>query len=141
MSLLKYNSHSINALADHFFKGSIADFVGSDFVQSQPTVNVIETDKAFRLELAAPGLEKGDFHLNIEKNHLKISVKKEQEEMAEGEKFTRREFAYTSFERSFKLSDKVDQEAISASYEQGILNIHVPKKAAEIIQRRNIEIS
>jgi len=127
MNFLKYNlfgpnHHSLNTIADHLLNGSIADFVGSDFINSQPSVNVIETETDFRIELAAPGLEKEDFQLNIEKDQLKISVE-------------------NSFERSFNLSDKVDKNKISAIYENGILNILVPKREVEIIKKRSINIS
>ncbi len=146
MNFLKYNifgphNQSLNTIADHLFNGSIADFVGSDFVNSQPSVNVIETGKDFRLELAAPGLEKEDFQLNIEEDQLKISVEKKKEEAPKSENFTRREFAYTSFERSFNLSDKVDKNRISATYENGILNISLPKKEVEVVKKRSIDIS
>lgn len=146
MSLIKYhpftlNNQTFNTIADHLFNGSISDFIGSDFVHSQPAVNITETNDAFKLELAAPGLEKEDFDLNIEDKHLKISVKKEKEETKEDQKFTRREFAYTAFERSFKLSDKVDLAKISATYENGILQVNVPKKEEAVVVKRNIEIS
>lgn len=146
MSLLKYhpfasNGHTFNTIADHLFNGSISDFIGSDFIHSQPAVNITETNNAFKLELAAPGLDKEDFNLNIEDKHLKISVKKEKEEAKEDQKFTRREFAYTAFERSFKLSDKVDLTKISATYENGILQVNILKKEEAVVVKRNIEIS
>lgn len=146
MNLLRHNpfgskNHPLNTVVDHLFNGSIADFVGSDFVSSQPSVNVIESDKEFRIELAAPGLKKKDFQLNIEKDQLTISVEKKKEETVESDKFTRREFAFSSFERSFTLSEKVDKNKIAATYENGILNIIIPKKEIEEVSKRSINIS
>lgn len=146
MNLIKYhpfasNSHALNTITDHLFNGNIGNFIGSDFIHSQPSVNIIETNEAFKIELAAPGLSKEDFELNIEDKHLKVFVKKEKEELKEDKKFTRREFAYTNFERSFKLSDKVDVAKISAIYENGILQVTIPKKEEEVVIKRTIEIS
>lgn len=147
MNLLKYNpfgskDHPLHTIADHFFNGSIADFVGSDFVNNQPSVNILESEKAFNIELAAPGLEKKDFHLKVEEDQLKITFEKKTKEESEGKKFTRREFSYNSFERTFNLSDNVDKNKISASYENGILNITITKKEVEEKEtKRTIEIS
>jgi HSP20 family protein len=137
---IKYNP--LTAIADHLFNGNIADIVGNDFVKSQPSSNIIETEKAFRIELAAPGLDKKDFLINIENDQLTISVEKEKEEVTENEKYTRREFGYTSFQRSFNLSEHVNTEDISAAYENGVLAIILPKKEiAETVLKRKIEIS
>ncbi len=141
MSLIKYNSHPSRTLFDQFFNTNIGDFVGNDFFKNQPSVNVVESDKAFRVELAAPGLEKEDFDVQIEKDQLLISVEKEQSNTEEGEQFTRREFGYHKFQRSFNLGDQINQENIEATYDNGILTIQLPKKAEAQIIKRNIEIS
>lgn len=140
MSLIKYH-HPINSLVDQFFNHNIGDFVGSDFVKNQPLVNIIESDKFFRVDLAAPGLEKEDFNVTIEKDQLLISAEKEKTKLNEGEKFTRREFGYHKFQRSFNLSEKVNKEAVEANYENGVLSIKLPKTEAAQIIKRNIEIS
>ncbi len=98
-----------------------------------PGVNVKESADSFTLEVAAPGLKKENFNLELEKHQLKISavtseVKKEDETPTPEEKFTRREFHYRSFERYFNLPDSVDGDKITAKYEDGILMVHVPKK-------------
>ncbi|MFT5765231.1 MAG: HSP20 family protein [Saprospiraceae bacterium] len=137
---VKYNP--LTAIADHLFNGSIADVIGSDFVKTQASSNVIETEKTFKIELAAPGLEKKDFNINIEKDQLKISVDKEKEEGNEKEKFTRREFSFTSFQRSFNLSEQVNPEGVSAVYENGVLTVILPKKEIDkTVLSRTIEIS
>ncbi len=147
MNLIKYNPfdskhHPLHTIADHFFNGSIADFVGSDFVNNQPSVNILESDKDFKIELAAPGLEKKDFQLKVEEDQLKIAFEKKTKEATEDKKFTRREFSYSSFERTFNLNDEVDKNNISASYENGILNITIAKKEIDEKEiKRTIEIS
>lgn len=115
--------------------------MGNDFFKNQPSVNVIESDDAFRVELAAPGLDKEDFAVQIEKDQLMISVEKEQDKVEEGEKFMRREFGYQKFQRSFNLGDQINTEGIGATYENGILVINLPKKEEAQVIKRNIEIS
>lgn len=119
-----------NGLLDDFFNRSIADYVGSDALISQPAVNIAETDIAFRIELAAPGFEKGDFTLQVEKDQLTLRAERKQTSEENKERFTRREFRYTSFERSFKLPETVNQESVTAVYENGVLLVTLPKKEA-----------
>ena len=95
----------------------------------------------FKIELAAPGLEKGDFDINVEKDQLTISAKKETSNEVNDEKFTRKEFSYSSFKRNFHLPEHVQGDAIEASYENGILAIVLPKKEeAKELPARNIEV-
>jgi HSP20 family protein len=94
-----------------------------------PAVNVRENNDNYMIEVAAPGLEKKDFHIDLENNLLTISSEKEfkQEEENDG-KFVRREFGYSSFKRSFTLPESIDSEKIGASYKEGVLHITIPKK-------------
>lgn len=93
-----------------------------------PSVNVAENATEYRLEVAAPGLTKEDFKINIEDNLLTISAEKKVEtETKEGEKFIRREFGYSTFKRSFTLPETVDATAIKAGYENGVLHLNLPK--------------
>ncbi len=93
-----------------------------------PSVNVAENDAAFRLEVAAPGLAKEDFKVNIEDNTLTISAEnKVENETKEGEKFLRREFGYSTFKRSFTLPETIDVENIKAAYDNGVLHLTLPK--------------
>lgn len=120
-----------NSFFDEFFNRGIGEFVGNDIQLSHPAVNVTETDEAFKVALAAPGFEKQHFALNIENGHLTISAKREEkseETETEKSRFLRREFRYESFSRSFKLPNTVNQDAIAAVYENGILNVTLPKK-------------
>ena len=132
MNLIKYHpfapAKDLYNFFDNVFNRNITDFFGSDQAISSPSVNVVETKDDFRIEVAAPGYEKGDFKLNLDKDQLSISVEKEENsEVKEEGKFTRREFNYTSFKRSFQLPDTINADAIGAAYEQGILTITLPK--------------
>jgi len=111
---------------DDFFS-NINEVIGSDVVNHRPSVNVIESKDAYTLSLAAPGLVKEDFDLNVEKNLLTISAEKEME-TTEDEKFTRREFGFNKFTHSFRLPKTVEIENIAATYENGVLNVTLPKK-------------
>ncbi|HIE15292.1 MAG TPA: Hsp20/alpha crystallin family protein [Bacteroidales bacterium] len=97
--------------------------------RSIPAVNIKENDKSFEVEVAAPGMKKKDFKVEVENNVLTISAEKKEEKKETKENYSRREFSYESFERSFTLpQDLVDANKISAKYEDGILRIAIPKK-------------
>lgn len=107
-----------------------------------PKVNIKETADAFIVEMAVPGLKKSDFHIEIENLVLSISTETAQENEQKEENYTRREFGYSSFKRTFTLPDSVNDEHINASYNQGILTIHLPKKEeAKQKPARSINIS
>ena len=95
---------------------------------STPAVNIVETKDEFKIEVAAPGLNKDDFKINLENNELTISANKEIKNEEKNESYTRREFGYSSFTRSFTLPETIQGEKISAGHKDGILTIHVPKK-------------
>ncbi|GAB3691815.1 Hsp20/alpha crystallin family protein [Spirosoma flavus] len=92
-----------------------------------PAVNVKETETAFHLELAAPGLKKEDLKINVENNRLTIAYNTESKSEENTEKFTRQEFGFTSFERSFRLPKTVNADEIKAAYTDGILTLELPK--------------
>lgn len=126
---------------DDFFAKGIDQFFGSDFVSSTlPQVNVLETEKTYELELVAAGFAKEDFKISTDKNVLTISADVEQGTDEESVKYTRREFRKTSFKRSFKLSDVINKDAIEASYENGILQLTLPKDEAVVV-KRTIKVS
>ncbi|WP_372756653.1 Hsp20/alpha crystallin family protein [Mariniflexile sp.] len=93
-----------------------------------PAVNVINSDSEFVIDMAVPGLKKSDFEINIDNNILSIGVETKTESNEKKENYTRREFGYSSFNRTFTIPDSVNTEAISADYKEGILKIHLPKK-------------
>ena len=142
MSLIKYNpfaTKSVGNFFDDFFNRGITDFVGSDFSVSTPSVNVVETENSYRVEVAAPGLEKKDFEVSIDNGFLNISARKEhEEEVQDGDKYMRREFNFTSFTRSFQLPDTVKADDIAANYENGVLKITLPKKEEAKIEAAKV---
>lgn len=93
-----------------------------------PKVNIKETADAFIVEMAVPGLKKSDFHVDLDNQMLSISTEAKEENEQNGENYTRREFGYSSFKRTFTLPESVNDENINASYKDGILNILLPKK-------------
>ncbi|MEN6456991.1 MAG: Hsp20/alpha crystallin family protein [Prolixibacteraceae bacterium] len=128
------------------------DFFGSNFwndlyeksgFKATPGVNVYEGKDNYEIEVAAPGLEKKDFHIDVKDSVLTVSSeKKEEREKKEGNKVVFSEFNYTSFSRSFQLPDGIDINKISASHQNGILKVTLPKRE-EYIEKapRMIEIS
>ncbi|MBK7637825.1 MAG: Hsp20/alpha crystallin family protein [Saprospiraceae bacterium] len=133
MNIVKVNpflqGKSFTNLLDDVFNRSISDLVGSDFAVTTPSVNVSEDNENVVLEVAAPGLDKKDFNIAVEKDQLIISATKEaQAEDKEEGKWTRKEFNYQSFKRSFHLSDKIETDKIEAEYNNGILKLVLPKK-------------
>ena len=118
--------------------GFMDDFFGRNFLEelfnerewsSSPSVNIFEGEEKFSIEIAAPGLEKKDFKIDLKENTLTISAeKKSEKETEEGAKVMRREFNYSSFTRSFVMPDGVDVGKIKASHSNGILTIELPKK-------------
>jgi HSP20 family protein len=117
---------------DFFNRGMInwdTNFSNSD--ATLPAVNIKETENSYEVEMAAPGLKKDDFKIELDNNVLTISSEKS-EETQEGngnEKYSRREFSYQSFQRSFALpKEVVDEDKIEAHYREGVLQLRIPKK-------------
>ena len=141
------NFSSLSSLLDDLFVNEFPSFVSSGFNSggTLPKVNVKETDKAFELQIAVPGMKKSDFQINVEDDVLSISTetKDSKEEKGEkGETYTRKEFGYASFKRSFTLPDTVDESEIKASYKDGVLSIDIPKKPeSQQKETRTIDIS
>jgi len=116
--------------------------LGNGLVAKAPSANVIENKDEFVIELAAPGMTKKDFQIDVENGNLCISSEKEEETKEEDDNFTRREFSYNSFSRSFLLPETVEAEKIKAKYQDGILKLAIPKKpAAKKLERKHIAIS
>ena len=94
-----------------------------------PPVNILEHDDDYVLELAAPGLKKEDFKIRIDKDLMRIDAEKKDEKNETSQKYSRREFNYVSFSRSFNLPEMVDTDHIRANYHNGVMSITLPKKA------------
>jgi HSP20 family protein len=110
---------------DKFFSNSWFD---KEFDLSLPAVNIKESKNEFNIEFAAPGFNKSDFKVNVEGNILTISAEKHEKTKDENEKFTRKEFSYNSFSRSFTLPQSVNSDKIDAKYTDGILKLNISKK-------------
>lgn len=129
------------------------DFLSNDFFieprhnSTAPAVNILENENEYRVEVAAPGMTKEDFKVNInEDNELVISVEKKSEQKEEDKHhkgtYLRREFSYTQFQQSLLLPDNVEREKIAAKVENGVMTIEIPKKklAETAAASRQIEI-
>ena len=115
--------------SDEFFgKDLLQDFFASTSNYNMPAVNISENKDGFKIDVAAPGLTKEDFKIDLHNKILTLSSEKEEKNEENTEKFTRREFSYSSFKRSFGLPDMIDNENIAASYNNGILHIEIPKR-------------
>lgn len=107
-----------------------------------PKVNIKETADDYMVEMAVPGLKKSDFHIDLDNQVLSISTETKSENEKEEENYTRREFGYSSFKRTFSLPETVDEDKIQAGYTDGILRIQLPKKEeAKQKPARTIKIS
>lgn len=123
---------SLPTFVDDFFGDDLfRNFLDESERATTPSVNIKEGKDDFAIEVAAPGLDKKDFSINLNNNVLEISSEKEVKDESKDEKVMRREFRYTSFKRSFTLPDTVDAEKIKASYNNGILSIKIPKREEE----------
>ncbi len=152
MSLVKRNTNGnrlpgMSNLFEDFLTRDLFDWSNSNFSPTNTTltaVNIKETEKSFEVEMAAPGIQKDNFRVELDNNLLTISSEKqEQYEEKEGEKFTKREFSYQSFQRSFTLPEGlVDEDKIQAKYTDGVLHLTIPKsEKAKKKLARTIKIS
>jgi HSP20 family protein len=150
MTLVKRNGNLLPTFPtffDDFLNRDLAEWNRSNFSATGttiPAVNIRETKDAFEVEMAAPGMTKKDFTVELEDNQLTITAeKKMQTEGKEEDRYTRREFSYHSFERSFTLpKEVVDGDKIKAKYEDGMLHLAIPKKEeAKHKPHRLIQIS
>lgn len=127
--------------ADDFFSGTQWPDMETKLGITMPAVNVKEDDNQFIIDVAAPGMEKKDFKLELNHNVLTISAEKEEEIEEKKRKFSRREFNYASFRRSFTLPNTAKEAGIKASYKDGVLSISIPKKEeAKVKPLRQIDI-
>lgn len=145
MTLVKFNpaktASSVNPWFTDVFESVFNDSVLTDRLVSRvPAVNIAETDADFQIELAVPGLKKEDFKISIDKNILSISAEKKNENREESKKYSKREYSYTSFIRSFTLPDTIDHSKIDAAYTDGILKLTVAKKEEAKVQSREITV-
>jgi HSP20 family protein len=115
-------------------------FFSDRMVARVPAVNISESENNYHVELAAPGLQKEDFKLNLERNQLTISVERSLDNQDNQKNYSKREYSYSSFVRSFTLPESADDSQINASYIDGILRIDIAKREEAKVLRRQIEI-
>lgn len=133
--------------SQNWLPGIFNDFFGNEWMEksTSPAINIIENDKEYKVELAAPGLTKEDFNVRVtEENQLVVTMEKKQEQKDEQQdgRYLRREFSYSKYQQTLLLPDNVEQDKITARVQHGVLNILIPKVApeAEKPQERSIEI-
>ncbi len=146
MTLVKFNSDKRNngSLLPGFndvFDSILNDtFFNDRMVARVPAANISETEDHFHVELAAPGLKKEDFKINLERNVLNISVERQNENADVQKSYSKREYSYSSFVRSFTLPESANAESIDATYTDGVLKIDIAKRDEAKQVRRQIEI-
>ncbi|MGK6351421.1 Hsp20/alpha crystallin family protein [Parapedobacter sp. DT-150] len=149
MNLIKSNRHRSpmrSSLFDDFFGRGSLDPLWDNFRQpgnTIPSTNIRETEDNYEVEMAAPGLKKEDFNVELDGNTLTISCDREHSEEKKEDGYSRREFSFSAFSRSFELPNNVvDEERINAHYEDGILKLLIPKREeAKARTPRHIDIT
>jgi len=144
-TILRRQSNSVPIFVNEFFNDSfLPKFIDADWNRkntSIPAVNVEETEKAYTIEVAAPGLDRKELKVTVNEGVLTISSEKKLENQEKNEKYVRREFEFTSFSRSFTLPEQTDLDKIEASHKNGVLQISIPKAEAKVIPSKEIKIS
>ncbi|HFA49159.1 MAG TPA: Hsp20/alpha crystallin family protein [Bacteroidetes bacterium] len=134
MTLAKWNPVVLpepGRFFDDFFKAEFPGLLNMNFSSqgsTLPSVNIKETDDDYQIEMAAPGMEKKDFKVTVDNGVLNISAEREMKDEKEEDGYTRREFSYSSFQRSFTLPETAEGDKIKAKYKDGILHLTLPKK-------------
>lgn len=135
MTLIKWKNKpasvfdTMPSLFNDFFEGVFNnDLMNREMMRYVPSVNIAERKNDFRVELAAPGYAREDFKVEHDSGVLTISSEKKEEKSDSDDRFTRKEFSYSSFKRTFSLPEYVDAEKISAEYKNGLLTLTIPKK-------------
>ena len=145
MTLVKFNSDKknnvllpgFNDVFDSIFNDT---FFNDRMISRVPATNISETADHYHVELAAPGLKKEDFKLSLDRNVLNISVEQHRENKDEQKNYSKREYSYSSFVRSFTLPESADDNRIEATYTDGLLKVDIAKKEEAKLVSRQIEI-
>ncbi|MCH7657523.1 MAG: Hsp20/alpha crystallin family protein [Bacteroidetes bacterium] len=148
MTLVKFNDWNNQAVAKNFFSFSdlVDNFFGNegycDDYKAIPEANIFEDENKYQIELAVPGLEKTDIKVEIDKNILKIHHKSSEKKENENHAYSRREFRYNEFTRTFIIPESVDDSKVKAKYQNGILILELAKKQkSKVEQIHEIRIS
>ena len=144
MTLLRKTNSEFPAFTNWFedILGNVETSININKNSTMPAVNIAEEDDVFRIDFAIPGMKKSEFNINLDNNILTVKSENEEENEENNTNFTRKEFSYSSFQRSFTLPDSANGEEIKAEYENGILQIEIPKREeAKTKPKRKIEIA
>lgn len=147
MTLLKkYSGSTFPTFLDHVFSREWMDWNNANYSTTNttlPAVNIKESDEKFEIEVAAPGMKKEDFSIKLENNQLTISSERKEEKEDKKEYYSRKEFSYQSFSRTFNIPENiVNRDQINARYCDGVLCIDLPKRdEAKTRPPRDIKIS
>ncbi|MGB5665903.1 MAG: Hsp20/alpha crystallin family protein [Maribacter sp.] len=144
MSLVKFRRRPWGNLGSSDFFDNDDFFNGGSWLKKidEPAINVKETDDNFEIELAAPGYDKKDFEVNIDNGYLNISAENSSLKEKEKDNYSRKEFSYTSFEKSLRLPESVKNEEVKATYKNGVLKLKIAKKEeAKKLEPKKIEIA
>ena len=117
-----------SSLLDKFYRTNFGDWWNDNMTETIPAVNIRENKDNFSIEMAVPGMKKEDFKINVEGDLITISSEKESESKEEQKGYAKREYNYSSFSRSFTLPAAANTDKINARYENGVLNLTIPKK-------------
>jgi HSP20 family protein len=132
MSTIKVSPRPFERTFSSLFEDIFQHVPAQDWSQRLATdtvpVNIRETKDGYVLDVVAPGFEKQDFKISMEGDLLTLTAERKQESKPSEERFLKREFSFRSFSRSFRMDDQIDRSAIKAKYEQGILQLTLPKK-------------
>lgn len=146
MTLVKFNpffpavSKDLDQAVNEFFNRPIGSVFKDEVPFNTPAINIYESDKGYVIALAAPGLNKEDFKVDLEKGILNISADKEAVKLDEGVKATRKEFSYSRFKHSFNLPEDVETAKINAEYVNGVLEIELPRKETKVLKAKSIQV-
>jgi len=122
---------------------NVDNFLDTSWQKDYPAVNISENEKSYEVEVVSPGFKKEDFKLKVEDDVLTISAetKSEKKENGNGREYTRREYSYNSFTRSFRLPDNVKDDSISATYHDGVLHLELPKSKVKVKATKEIAVN
>jgi HSP20 family protein len=145
MTLVKFNNGLKNNARGPFFNDVFDSILNDSFLSDKlvarvPAVNISETENTFQVELAIPGVKKEDLKISLDKNVLTVSSEKKTENVEEGKKFSKREYSYNTFSRSFTLPESADHSKIEADYTNGVLTLTISKKEEAKFQSREIAV-
>ena len=132
------NPSALSNLIEDFFNESVPAWTG---LSTKPRVNVRETEHNFTIEMAVPGFGKEDFNIDVVGDLLTVSARKESEKEDQDKGYTRREFNYAEFSRSFTLPESVNPDTINCKYNNGLLHVVIPKKEESQRMKKSIKVS